>query len=484
MKHHKIAFTFVGLEAAVASALFLRQNPETELVVTSAEKFPERLDEFSDRKNQDFFIIGLGYRDREEEMEKALRSILKSGNKVTWFCTALDLAYFKKQFKDKIEFLTGKTELSLLIAGWLGLKNDKSPLRHLDHRHSAEDWENLVRYGLSRAKNFRDYEMYPEIVQKLAGLKSLSAEDELRMKTSDPYGLLMGNSSLMKELRNRIRLVGGDSICSVLILGETGTGKETAARALHDASRRANQEFVAINCANFTEQLLDSELFGYVKGAFTGAEHERKGLLEVADKGTLFLDEIGEMPLLLQSKLLRFLDNKAFRRVGGTSDIRVDVRIIAATNRDLQTLISRNGFRADLYYRLAQAEIHTPALREHPDDLGVIADHLLKKLCLERKIDSVKLTPRQLEQLKKHRWPGNVRELTNALLTALISGEWDFEKILLPIGSQEDDFTVWPLADYEHEYVEKVYSKFGCNKTQSAKALGIAVNTLKKILGI
>src|SRR6185312_14112062 len=202
---------------------------------------------------------------------------------------------------------------------------------------------------------------------------------------------------------------------SVMILGETGTGKELIARNLHDRSHRAGQPFIPVNCGALPENLVESELFGHRKGAFTGADTHRKGLFEVANGGTLFLDEVGELDKSVQVKLLRFLESGEIRRVGENDPFRVDVRVLCATNRDLREMIAAEQFREDLFFRVNTFEIRLPALRERKADLALLSAHLLKRYAHKRAGDEGALTPEAIETLAGHDWPGNIRELANAI---------------------------------------------------------------------
>jgi DNA-binding NtrC family response regulator len=230
------------------------------------------------------------------------------------------------------------------------------------------------------------------------------------------FGDLIGRSPAMRDIYALIRKISASG-SSVLITGESGTGKEVVARTLHFTGLRASKPFVPINCTAMPEGLLESELFGHVKGAFTGAHANKKGLFEEADGGTLFLDEIGDMPLSLQSKMLRVLQDREIRAVGGTRAVKVDVRIIAATNKDLHREIEAGTFRKDLYYRLNVIPLRIPPLRERPEDIPLLAEAFLRRHAPER---APRISPAALERLMHHRWDGNARELENAIERALV----------------------------------------------------------------
>lgn len=274
-----------------------------------------------------------------------------------------------------------------------------------------------------------DYLTKPADNEELIALLDRAAEygnylESAREKTftrEDPREAreMIGESPGMKEVLDIISRVG-PSEAAVLIQGESGTGKELAAEALHAASPRAGKPLIKVNCAALPENLLESELFGYTRGAFTGANKDKPGRFQLAEKGTIFLDEIGEMSPPLQAKLLRALQEHEVEPLGGTRPQKIDVRVLAATNRDLEVMIEEKGFREDLYYRLNVIEIRLPPLRERPEDIAPLAAHLLGKLARKNKKKPPRMSPQFLEALKKYSWPGNIRELENVLERGLI----------------------------------------------------------------
>jgi two-component system response regulator PilR (NtrC family) len=229
---------------------------------------------------------------------------------------------------------------------------------------------------------------------------------------------IVGSSSAMEKLKQTIRTVASTQ-STVLIYGESGTGKELVARAVHICSPRAAEPFVSINCGAFPETLLESELFGYVKGAFTGANQNKRGLFEVATQGTIFLDEISEMSLTMQVKLLRVLQERYVRPVGGTNEIAIDVRVVAATNRDLEKAVAENTFREDLYYRLSVIPVSVPPLRERREDIPLLVNHFLKKYAPAAGKNITRMNPESLYSLNGYEWPGNVRQLENTIERAV-----------------------------------------------------------------
>ena len=276
-----------------------------------------------------------------------------------------------------------------------------------------------VDYILKDNENFID-EMKLAVAQSLE-LYRLRQENRLmRRQFSSENGMsnIIGNSATMKELFHAIETIGATQ-STVLITGESGTGKELVAKAIHLKSSRADLPFVSINCGAFPETLLESELFGYMKGSFTGASMNKKGLFEVSDKGTIFLDEIGEMSLSMQVKLLRVLQERKFRRVGGTEELPVDTRVIAATNKNLLKLVSENKFREDLYYRVSVIPLEIPSLRQRKEDIPLLAEHFLKKFNVQMQRSILRVSDEAMHFLEQYDWPGNVRELENTIERAV-----------------------------------------------------------------
>jgi DNA-binding NtrC family response regulator len=296
---------------------------------------------------------------------------------------------------------------------------------------------------------------------------------------------LLGQSRAMQPVFEQIAAVAA-SDSTVLLIGESGTGKELAARAIHwNGSRRA-RAFVAVNCAAIPDNLLESELFGHERGAFTGAERRRRGLFAEANGGTLFLDEIADMSLSLQAKLLRALQERAIRPIGGNEEIRLDVRVISATNRDLPALVRSGSFREDLYYRLSVIPIRLPSLRERPEDVPLLAQHFLDRVAaaLGKRFDG--FTAEALGWLSKQRWPGNVRQLENvverAATLAKTTSITEADLSVEPLAPAGPGARVRPtLAELERDYIDRVLTETHGDKNAAAKILGISVRTLQRM---
>ncbi|MCG5513666.1 sigma-54-dependent transcriptional regulator [Ectothiorhodospira shaposhnikovii] len=293
-----------------------------------------------------------------------------------------------------------------------------------------------------------------------------------------PVEGMVGESPAMQQVCRTLDKVAPTD-ATVLIRGESGTGKELVARAIHKKSRRAQAPLVSVNCAAIPEGLLESELFGHEKGAFTGAAQSRQGLAEAADGGTLFLDEIGELTPAAQSRLLRVLQDGEIRRVGANSSRKVDIRLLAATHRDLELMVREGDFREDLYYRLKVMEIGLPPLRERLEDLPRLADFLLEKACRRLKQAPARLAPSALAAMQAHRWPGNVRELENALERAVILADGDCiaaEHLGLTPGPSQEATPDTSLEDYFRRFVLENQARM--TETELARRLGISRKAL------
>lgn len=315
-----------------------------------------------------------------------------------------------------------------------------------------------------------------------ANLQYQLAQHVNKINKKYSFGAILGKSKSIGDCIELARRVAKTNT-TVLLLGETGTGKEIFAEAIHEGSERKDKPFIAVNCSAFSNELLKSELFGYVAGAFTGALKDKKGLFEEADSGTLFLDEIGEMNLELQARLLRVLENGTFNRVGDSKISKVNARIIAATNKDLKQEAESGRFRLDLFYRLAVFTIYIPPLRERKEDIEILARNFIKEFSVKLNRKITNMDSFFLKILNEHCWKGNVRELRNVIeRTVIIANndilsadllQFDFYNEILEESSQTLD-----LADIENRYIRKALHQTNGNKTEAAKLLGIGLSTL------
>ncbi len=346
-------------------------------------------------------------------------------------------------------------------------------------------------------KPFSVAEIEVKVAKALEQKRILIENEYLKTTLSTHFGTLVGRSQSMQEIYKLIIKVAPGN-APVMILGESGTGKELVAREIHKNSRRANRPFITINSAALAEGILESEMFGHEKGAFTGAIASKKGLVELADGGTLFLDEIGDLGLNLQAKLLRFLQEKEFKRVGGLQTLKVDVRILAATHQNLQKKIALNQFRQDLYYRLNVIMISLPALQEHLEDLPDLIDHFCRKYC-ETLHKSVQFPKEILDVLADYHWPGNIRELENVIERAVVLAEGpvvrreDLPREIWqrppqkdsppPVGTPLPLDSTLPLDKrlefLEQEIIKRTLEECQGNQTQAAKKLGLKRSSLQ-----
>ncbi|MBI5644098.1 MAG: sigma-54-dependent Fis family transcriptional regulator [Deltaproteobacteria bacterium] len=332
------------------------------------------------------------------------------------------------------------------------------------------------------------------MVKRLIRYKDLEEENFLlKEQVEGRYNFsgIIGQSERMKELFENVKTVSHTD-STVLILGESGTGKELVANAIHYNSPRKNEPFVKISCAALPETLLEAELFGYEKGAFTGAVKQKKGRFELANKGTFFLDEIGEISQTIQVKLLRVLQEKKIDRLGGTETLSVDVRIICATQRDLKKEVQKGTFREDLYYRLNVVPVTLPSLRERQGDIMLLANHFLKYFAEQHKKTIKGFSIEAMELLLKYNFPGNVRELENAVERAVVMGKteeiqpWDLPEEITNMGDcfkviqnmQNYEHLSKAIKDFERQYITKVLEETKGNKSLAAKLLGVSRKTL------
>ncbi|WP_416445854.1 sigma-54-dependent transcriptional regulator [Leeuwenhoekiella sp. A16] len=311
---------------------------------------------------------------------------------------------------------------------------------------------------------------------------SARASAKVEIHKDDPYGEIIGKSEKINNIIQIIERVK-DNKATIFIKGESGTGKELVARAIHYQGKFSRAPFIAVNCGGIPENLLEAELFGYTKGAFTGAEKNRDGFFQAANGGTIFLDEIGNASMAVQSRLLRVLQEKEVIKVGAQKAEKVDVRIIAATNSDLKKMIKRETFREDLFYRLTVVEINVAPLRERKDDIPLLVDKFLFKYGVEYKDRFVKINPEALAVLQRYNWPGNIRELENVIQRAVIMCDKIVEIEHLPDSLKFHidfpDDKLLPLKEMEKRYIQKVLNATDNNKTKAAAILGIDRKTIR-----
>ena len=337
---------------------------------------------------------------------------------------------------------------------------------------------------LSKSADLAEYEMVLRRSTYLQTLESETARETAAAEAGARFEEIIGSTPRMGEIFSMVSLVAKTDV-TVLIQGESGTGKELVARAVHSKSRRKDAPFVPINCGAIPETLLESELFGHEKGAYTGAHVQRKGKLEQADGGTVFLDEIGEMPLALQVKLLRFLQERKVERLGGRQPIHVDTRVIAASNKDLKADITAGGLREDLYFRLSVVTITLPPLRERSEDIGMLANAFLRRACQEYR-RKLRFSEEALSAIAQYRWPGNIRELENAVQRASIMARGQFIEPVdlgIPQPGRVERLSLREARNrVERQVVVDALTRTRGNISRAATELGVSRPTLHGLL--
>ncbi len=483
-------------EYVVAAAVALKAlEGHADVRGISRRRLPEFLDEI-DGKYSNIYLLGVSLSGDMPCLVRALRKLKTKRIKVMWI-SAIEMP---EEFRDDLDgFLVARIfdGGSLLEAVGQTFEVDvASFLPYIDEASEASsevsDYLTLIDAAQFAYRNYQDESLYATTVRYLsAGRSSSSWSSEVKeaVRHYERYGNreLIGKSPQMITLQSRINRVASYADARVLILGESGTGKETVAQLIHMKSPRAHEPFVCFNCASVTKDLLESRFFGHEKGSFTGADHQYHGLFEQANGGTLFLDEIGEMSMEVQALLLRVLEGGRFMRIGGSEEIKVDVRLITATNRNLPKCVKDGKFREDLYMRLNVVQLRVPSLCEHKEDIPLIANAWWRK-----HHNNQTLNARQLAALAEYDYPGNVRELINLLDRATVLGEMDFGALLCEYKEMNtalygdnclgSDTTPDRLADAMRLHVRRVFDKYDKNLTLTAKALDVSRNTAKKYL--
>ena len=485
-------------EYAVAAAVALRAlKGEADVRGISRRRLPEFL--YSEGGNwKRIYLVGIGLAGDETRLVEALK--LHRKTEVVWI-SGIPMAESHQQLMGRL--LKAEVHPSGLFNGALVKAVGKA--FGVDVAHDlpfAEEkgrvsktvavYRELVAAAMYAHRTCQDDRAYETAIRYLAeGVPESAWSEEVRSVVDHyrAYGHreLVGSGEKMRELRSYIERIARHPEARVLILGESGTGKETVAQRIHTLSLRAKEPFYAFNCASLNKELLESRFFGHEKGAFTGADKQTQGLFELADGGTLFLDEIGELPLEAQGVLLRVLEGGRFMRVGGKEEIRTNVRLVTATNRDLPTMVREGKFREDLFMRLNVVQLRVPPLREHKEDIGEIADAWWFGRFRRH------LSAAQISALMSYDYPGNVRELLNLLERAVVLEEMDFVRLIdrhreMNAGLQDEvrGVTVGSVPDELDaviaNHVRNVYHKYARNLSRAAAALKITRNTLRRYL--
>ena len=472
---------------ALAAALALRHFGNAEILGMSRLRLPEYLESVSGYS--EIVILGVSLGGDADRLAADLEALRKRGVKVLWISGCDFPAWIGDSVRSNLEsHVSPEGSVSSAVAEYYGL--DESELApYCDEGHPiGRRYVEFLEAAEYFYRNYQDEEAYSRVIRHIACKDSedkWSESEKLMIEHFRRYGHreLIGKSSAMSRLQEKVNLLAAHDRTRVLILGETGTGKETVAAQLHNKSRRAQEPFVAFNCACVNPQLLESTFRGYEKGAFTGATERRLGIFETSNGGTLFLDEVGELPLEAQGLLLRVLEEGRFQRMGENArEVEVDVRVIAATNRDLPSMVRDGKFRLDLFQRLSVIQLRVPALREHKEDIPLISYSYR-----ERNKMGGRLTQSQIEALQSYDFPGNVRELYNLLERAYVLGVTDFRQLVrehrelnAALLSKEAVEVPDNLEEVTRLHVKRVVEKYNGNITKAAEALGTSRNTVRK----
>ena len=479
---------------AVSAALVLKKYPDAEVMGVSKRRLVQRLSELASSKKSEYneiIILGVGWRGDPEEIVSVLKKLKSMKIRVRWLSIIPIPDWIEENAGKYLDVVVDedKNMLSELVAEQYkvhdkvlcGMVISDERLNNLTPRE--REWYTLVQAAQHSYRNYDSQEDFPAAVRTLAAKSPLKEKQQRLVRHFKLYGHrdLTGESAEMMRVRGIIDRVALKDNVRVMIYGESGTGKETVAIHIHHKSPRSGEPFITFNCASTSTNLLESQLFGYSKGAFTGANQDKDGVFKQSDGGTLFLDEVGELSLEIQANILRVLQEGRFTPLGSQEEIEVDVRIIAATNRELPRMVKEGTFREDLFFRLNVVPIYVPPLRDRMEDMIVIADRYWYGIRWEH------LNQQQLEALGSYDWPGNIRELYNFLEYASVMGESDFAHLLaehrLRLESiREEDVLPDNLEEMIRIHAARVFEKYGENVTHAAEAMGVTRNTLKKYL--
>ncbi len=481
--------------AAVALKAF---GGKADVLGVSRRRLPELLTELAAERGSPrwtrIYLLGLSLSGDPEALAAAVKRLKQRGVDITWISVVEMPAQVAELLDGAMDVRFSGGTLIEAVGETFGVDvGQYMPFLGEKKRAPAaiRPYFTLIATAQFYHRNYQDESLYATCARYLAnGVSPEAWEPEVRNAVAhyDRYGNreLLGKSDAIRTLQERINRVAKHEYARVLILGESGTGKETVAQQIHTKSPRRNMPFIAFNCGSVMKDLLEDRFFGHERGAFTNAVERTDGLFLQADGGTLFLDEIGEMSLEVQTLLLRVLEGGRFMRVGGKDELKCDVRLITATNRDLPRLVCEGKFREDLYQRLNVVQIRTPSLREHKEDIPVIANAWWRKYHSNRT-----LTEEQLAALMGYDYPGNVRELINILDRATALEEGDFALLMREhkemnaglAGGMAPGRVPDRLEDAVRIHVRRVYEKYRQNRTRAAEALDISRNTLAKYLG-
>ena len=474
---------------ACAAALALRKYPDSDVLGMSTRRLPEFLNEVNGY--QQIILLGIGLTGNPELLLKALTRQHSQEVRLYWLSALPFPESLSEEIRSKLDvFVMEADTLTDVVSEYFQIPyDDIKPLIFSENpRGTTLRYHQLLEAAMYVYRNYQDEKAYGRAIRHIAKNDPETKWSESEKQLIEHYKRfgnreLVGKSAALQDLQERINRIAPRDHARVLIFGESGTGKETVALQIHNKSPRRNEPYVAFNCASVTPNLLESRFFGHERGAFTGATEMKRGLFEQANGGTLFLDEIGELPLEAQGILLRVLEGGRFTRMGGNTEIEINVRLIAATNRDLAAMVRDGKFREDLFHRLNVVQILVPPLRDHKSDIEQIANGYWLKQHRHR------LETEQIEALKEYDYPGNVRELFNLLERASVLDQMDFSQLIREHRSMMASLAPVVKEEIPDEldaairlHVRRVYEKYNNNLSRTAAALKAARNTVRKYL--
>lgn len=473
---------------ACAAALALRHCKKADILGMSTRRLPEFLNEVSGYKG--IIILGIGLTGNPELLSAALKRLAAGKVNVRWISSIPFPELADERIRANLEVFVEGSGITDAVSHCFHLPyDDIAPLTSQENvSKEVRHYHQLLEAAMYVYRNYQDEKAYGNAIRHIANRDPESRWSDTEKQMIEHYKRygnreLVGHSKAIEELLRKINIIAPRTNARVLIYGESGTGKETVALQIHNKSPRRNEPFIAFNCASVTPNLLESRFLGHEKGAFTGASELKRGIFEQANGGTLFLDEIGELPLEAQGVLLRVLEGGRFTRIGEREELEVDVRLLAATNRDLAAMVRDGKFREDLFHRLNVIQIRVPPLREHKEDIEKIANNYWLKQHHRR------LEAQQIEALQIYDYPGNVRELFNLLERAGVLDETDFTRLIAEHKRMTENLAAKPEYDYPDDleamtrvHVRRVYEKCGNNLSKTAEALNAARNTVRKYL--
>ena len=472
---------------ACAAALALRRFDQAEVRGVSTRRLPELLNEISGYKN--ILILGVGLTGNPELLQRGVKKLCTKGVKLRWISALPFPESLPESLSAPLEPFIDEDSVTAAVSNCFQIPcADLLPLVWEENATpELRRYRQLLDAAMYFYRNYQEEKPYGDVIRHIARRDPVSKWSDSERQMMEHYQRfgnreLVGSSESMRDLLDRINRVAPHDHARVMIFGESGTGKETVALQIHNKSPRRNEPFLAFNCACVASHLLESRFFGHEKGAFTGATERKRGLFELANGGTLFLDEIGNLPYHLQAKLLTAIQRRSIVRVGSNTPIPIDIRLICATNRNLQEMVDREEFREDLLYRINTIHIEIPPLRERKEDIVPLAERFIIRFCKQYDKEPMKFSPAAKEKLTAHPWYGNIRELEHAIEKVVIINDGvQIPAELFQLSSRKTETSeknISTLEEMEVQMIRKALDACAGNLSAVAAQLGITRQTL------